>query len=216
MPAKKKDIQEYNRKRHFEATPEPEGKVAAKRAKQLEFVIQKHDASSLHYDWRLEVDGVMPSWAVPKGPSMFPSVRRLAMHVEDHPMSYRTFEGVIPEGNYGAGNVIVWDRGTYRNLLEEKTGKGKKTMRQAIADGKVEVWLEGEKLKGGFVLIRTNDEKDQWILKKMQDDEAWEQGPDVTEKYPKSVKSGKTVEEVTEADGKHGAKKSQSAEGAGA
>jgi DNA ligase D-like protein (predicted 3'-phosphoesterase) len=213
MPRKAKDIEEYNRKRHFEATPEPSGKVEAK-AKALRFVVQKHDATSLHYDWRLEVDGVMPSWAVPKGPSMLTGVRRLAMHVEDHPLSYRDFEGVIPEGNYGAGQVIVWDNGTYRNLLEEKSGRGRKTMKQAIAAGKVEVWLEGQKLRGGFVMIRTDSEKDQWLLMKMDDEEAWAEGPDVTEKYPESVKSGKTVEEVTEKDGKHQSNRAAGSAGA--
>ena len=106
-------LAEYNRKRDFSRTKEPEGRVPKKKGKQLEFVIQKHAASHLHYDFRLELDGVMKSWAVPKGPSLNPSVRRLAMEVEDHPISYNTFEGTIPAGEYGGGTVMLWDRGTY-------------------------------------------------------------------------------------------------------
>jgi DNA ligase D-like protein (predicted 3'-phosphoesterase) len=217
MPAKKhKDIEEYNRKRHFDVTEEPRGAVKKRRSKDLVFVIQKHDASRLHYDLRLEVDGVMASWAVPKGPSMLKGVRRLAAHVEDHPIDYNTFEGNIPEGQYGGGSVIVWDRGIYENIREsaEKPKSAHKTMRQSIDDGKVEFYLRGEKLEGGFVLIRTDEEKDQWLLMKMDDELAHEDG-DILEEQPESVISGKTVEEVAElGDGR--TKASQRAQSAGA
>jgi bifunctional non-homologous end joining protein LigD len=175
---KKKDIEEYNRKRHFDVTEEPKGEVKKRKAKQPVFVIQKHDASRLHYDLRLEVDGVMASWAVPKGPTLLTGIRRLAAHVEDHPISYNTFEGNIPEGEYGAGSVIIWDRGTYENIREsdEKPKRAHKTMAQSIAEGKVEFFLHGEKLEGGFVLIRTDEEKDQWLLMKMDDEHARDEG----------------------------------------
>jgi bifunctional non-homologous end joining protein LigD len=200
MPAKKqKDIEEYNRKRHFDVTEEPKGTVKQRKAKLPVFVIQKHDASRLHYDLRLEYDGVMASWAVPKGPSMVKGIRRLAAHVEDHPIDYNTFEGNIPEGQYGGGSVIVWDRGTYENIREsdEKPKSKHKTINQSIKDGKVEFLLHGEKLQGAFVLVRTDEEKDQWLLMKMDDEYALEDG-DVLEEQPESVISGKSVEEVAE------------------
>lgn len=159
-------------------------------------MIQKHQARQLHYDVRLEVDGVLKSWAVPKGPSMDPADRRLAMPTEDHPLEYAAFEGGIPKGEYGAGSVIVWDRGTYRNLREEKPEKeGRATMAQAVEEGMVEVWLEGEKLQGGFALIRTGDRR--WLLIKMKDTKA-APGRDVTAERPESVVSGRTLEEVAE------------------
>jgi bifunctional non-homologous end joining protein LigD len=197
MPTKKQhDIKEYNRKRDFNVTAEPKGEVKKNKVKQPVFVIQKHDASRLHYDLRLEVEGVMASWAVPKGPSMVKGERHLAVHVEDHPIDYNTFEGNIPEGEYGGGSVIVWDRGTYENIRENKP-RNKKTMRQSIAEGKVEFLLHGKKLQGAFVLIRTDEAKDQWILMKMDDEDALEDG-DIREERPESVISGKTVEEVAE------------------
>src|SRR3954454_19973431 len=121
------------------------------------FVIQKHDATSLHYDFRLEVDGVLKSWAVPKGPSPDPRDKRLAMQVEDHPLSYGNFEGVIPEGEYGAGPVIVWDTGPYRNLSEKPTG-------QALEEGHASFWLDGKKVKGGYSLRHIGDTR--WLLVK--------------------------------------------------
>ena len=158
---------------------------------------------------------MLASWAVPKGPSMNPRVRRLAGHVEDHPLSYASFEGNIPEGNYGAGSVIVWDRGTYRNLMADKpAGEGRKTVKKAIKDGMVEILLDGEKLKGSFVLVRTDEEKDQWLLMKMKDD-AVEGAPEPVDEQPESVISGKTVEEVAEGDGKSKKRGKSAAAGAG-
>jgi DNA ligase D-like protein (predicted 3'-phosphoesterase) len=154
------------------------------------FVIQKHAARSLHYDFRLEVDGVLKSWAVPKGPSTDPRDKRLAMEVEDHALEYRDFEGVIEEGSYGAGAVIVWDNGTYENLLEDKS------MAEALEGGHARVWLRGQKLRGGFTLRRTSaGEKPKWLLMKRSDEEAdARRNPVSTE--PRSVVSGRTVEEV--------------------
>jgi DNA ligase D-like protein (predicted 3'-phosphoesterase) len=152
------------------------------------FVIQKHDASSLHYDFRLEVDGAMRSWAVPKGPSTDPRDKRLAMEVEDHPMSWNAFEGVIG-GGYGKGAVIVWDRGTYRNLNDVP-------MREALARGHASFWLEGEKLRGGWSLRRTHEgAKPKWLLIKKRDEEA-DARRRPTSTQPESVVSGLTIEEV--------------------
>ena len=183
-------LKKYAAKRNFAATPEPAGKKAA-RAKQLRFVIQKHEATRLHYDFRLEADGVLKSWAVPKGPSKDPADKRLAMHVEDHPMDYRDFEGIIPKGNYGAGEVIVWDNGTYQ-LVE---GDDPAT---EIGAGKIKFVLSGKKLKGEWTLVkirgRGDDSGDPWLLIKDHDE-------NVDPKYDiakdnKSVKSGKTVEQI--------------------
>lgn len=158
------------------------------------FVIQKHDASTLHYDFRLEVDGVLKSWAVPKGPSTDPREKRLARPTEDHSLEYADFEGVIPEGSYGAGTVLVWDRGPYRNLRLEKEEDGA-SMQQALDEGKVEVWLDGQKLQGGYALIRIDDADDRWLLVKMDDEKAdARRNPTSTE--PESVLSGRTLDEI--------------------
>ncbi len=162
------------------------------RSKPPRFVIQKHAASSLHYDFRLEVDGTLRSWAVPKGPSTDPRVKRLAVEVEDHPLEYADFEGRIGSGNYGAGAVIVWDAGTYRNLDEDRS------MAEAIDAGHVKFWLDGEKLTGGWTLQRTDaGAKPQWLLIKRRDEHAdARRNPESTQ--PESVKSGRTLEEVGE------------------
>jgi DNA ligase D-like protein (predicted 3'-phosphoesterase) len=159
------------------------------------FVIQKHAATTVHYDFRLEVDGVLRSWAVPKGPSTDPRVKRLAVEVEDHALQYGNFEGVIGSGSYGAGPVIVWDRGSYRNLDAERS------MADSIASGHVKVWLDGKKLKGGWTLQRTGGGgKPQWLLIKRRDEFAdARRNPQSTQ--PESVKSGRTVEEVARASG---------------
>jgi DNA ligase D-like protein (predicted 3'-phosphoesterase) len=145
---------EYQRKRDFSRTPEPSGKGRRKRrGKQPIFVIQKHDASTLHYDFRIEVDGVLKSWSVPKGPSTDPRVKRLAIPTEDHPLGYADFEGVIPEGEYGGGTVLVWDRGTYDNITEKDDGL--MPMGKALEAGHALFRLHGEKLRGGYALQRT-------------------------------------------------------------
>jgi len=190
----KDKLKEYIKKRDFGKTGEPRGGERKASEKPI-FVIQKHKASNLHYDLRIEVDGVLKSWAVPKGPSTDPKERRLAMPTEDHPLEYADFEGVIPEGEYGAGAVMVWDTGTYRNLRAEKESD-KISMQEALDDGKVEIWLEGEKLKGGYVLIRTGKGDDKrWLFIKMKDDEAdRRRNPVNTE--PDSVLSGRSLEDI--------------------
>ena len=153
------------------------------------FVIQQHHATSMHYDFRLEVNGAMRSWAVPKGPSTDPRDKRLAMQVEDHPISWNAFEGRIAEGNYGAGAVIIWDRGTYRPLADGDFG-------EALDDGHASFWLEGEKLRGGWSLRRIRDgKKPQWLLVKRRDEEA-DARRRPTSTQPESVVSGKRIDEV--------------------
>ncbi|HET9030117.1 MAG TPA: non-homologous end-joining DNA ligase [Candidatus Aquilonibacter sp.] len=180
----------YNKKRNFSITPEPSG-VKAKAQKRLRFVIQKHDASRLHYDFRLEAAGVLASWAVPKGPTLVPGERRLAMHVEDHPMDYRDFEGVIPEGQYGAGEVIVWDNGWYE--LAEGTDPARE-----IADGKIKFIMHGHKLRGMFTLVRmkpkAGETGDPWLLIKDHDGDDPDRY-DVNE-FPESVITGRTLEDI--------------------
>src|SRR5205085_7406997 len=143
-------LEEYKRKRHFEATPEPPAKVEKKSGHR--FVVQKHRASHLHYDFRLEMEGVLKSWAVPKGPSLNPGDKRLAMMVEDHPYDYRTFEGIIPKGNYGAGTVIVWDEGTYESLDPGTKAEQEKKLLRQLDSGSLKFRLNGKKLKGEFAL----------------------------------------------------------------
>ena len=193
-------LSSYQRKRRFGATPEPRGGRGGARGDAPGFVIQKHDASTLHYDLRLEIDGVLASWAVPKGPSTDPRERRLAVRTEDHPVEYADFEGVIPEGEYGAGTVLVWDRGRYRNLRGEKDDD-RKSMQESLDDGLIEVWLYGEKLEGGYALkrIRGGDDE-QWLLVKMKDE-----GADArrrpTSTQPESVKSGRDLDAVADEEG---------------
>jgi DNA ligase D-like protein (predicted 3'-phosphoesterase) len=189
-------LKAYRQKRDFRCTSEPSGgEREASASKKPIFVIQKHAARSLHYDFRLEVDGALKSWAVPKGPSTDPGRRRLAIPVEDHPLEYADFEGIIPEGKYGAGTVLVWDAGTYRNLKAETE---KISMGQSIERGMVEVWLEGKKLRGGYALIRTGRGEDRrWLLIKMNDEEA-DVRRDPTGAEPESVLTGRTLEEIAE------------------
>jgi DNA ligase D-like protein (predicted 3'-phosphoesterase) len=198
MP-KKDPLQDYKKKRDFKKTTEPSGKKSKKSDKPI-FVIQKHDARNLHYDLRLEVDGVLKSWAVPKGPSTDPKEKRLAVPTEDHPMDYAEFEGVIPEGEYGGGTVMVWDKGTYRNLRGEKDDN-KKDMSESLEDGKVEFWLEGEKLQGGYVLIRTGKGKNvRWLLKKMKDEKADARRNPISTQGD-SVLTGRSIKEIAEEEG---------------
>jgi len=188
-------LKEYEDKRDFRRTSE-----ATARARQAGnepiFVIQKHAARTLHYDFRLDVDGVLKSWAVPKGPSTDPRTRRLAVAVEDHPLDYADFEGRIPNGEYGTGAVLVWDRGTYRNLRAEDDEPV--SMAEALRDGHVAVWLEGEKLRGGYALIRTGKGDDnRWLLIKMKDEEADARRNPVSTQ-PESVLTGRTLEEIAQ------------------
>lgn len=152
----------YRKKRDFTRTPEPRGGVEDERVKRLTFVVQKHVASHLHYDFRIEMGGVLKSWALPKGPSLDPGVKRLAVAVEDHPLSYQDFEGEIPKGNYGAGQVIVWDAGTY------EAGGGEAALIRGLERGSLVVILRGQKLRGGFDLFRFKG-RTQWILQKRKD-----------------------------------------------
>ncbi|MEL1252313.1 DNA ligase D [Flavobacterium sp. DGU38] len=186
-------LSKYNQKRDFRQTKEPKGKVE-KSASELIFVVQKHAATHLHYDFRLEMDGVLKSWAVPKGPSMNPDDKRLAMMVEDHPYSYKDFEGTIPEGNYGAGNVIVWDNGTYTS--DEETATPEKTLLADLKKGRLSFILKGKKLKGEFSLIKLKGKQENaWLLIKKSDKYATD--TDILGKN-KSVLSKRSLEELEE------------------
>lgn len=191
-------LKEYKKKRHFKKTSEPAGKKKKRKKGKPIFVIQKHDAANLHYDFRLEIEGVLASWAVPKGPSTDPKERRLAIRTEDHPLEYADFEGVIPKGEYGAGAVMVWDKGNYKNLRKNKE-EDSASMEKSLKKGKIEVWLEGKKLKGGYNLIKTGKRqgKEQWLLIKAKDDKADARRNPVSAE-PKSVKSGRTLKEIKE------------------
>src|SRR5438094_701381 len=182
-------LDEYKRKRKFNETPEPAGEVRKKRGNS--FVIQKHHATRLHYDFRLEMEGVLRSWAIPKGPSMNPAEKRLAMGTEDHPIDYGDFEGIIPAGNYGAGKVIIWDNGTY-DMVDPRTPE------EGWRKGKLHFVLNGKKLKGEWVLVRGSREPKQWIFFKVRDDYA-AADIDITEDRPESIISGKQVDEVASA-----------------
>jgi len=188
-------LKPYQDKRHFGRTPEPAGGGRPPGSEPI-FVIQQHAARTLHYDFRLEVAGVLKSWALPKGPSVNPQDKRLAVPTEDHPLDYADFEGVIPPGEYGAGTVVVWDMGTYRNLTEKK-GKAF-TMEEGLAHGHVKVFLKGKKLTGAFALNRFKTGKDEaWLLIKV-DDEFADPARDVVKSAPHSVLTGRTLAEVRE------------------
>jgi bifunctional non-homologous end joining protein LigD len=186
---------EYRRKRDFTKTAEPEGR-RVRTAKQRAFVIQKHAASHLHYDLRLEHDGVMKSWAVLKGPSLDPSVKRLAMEVEDHPIEYNKFEGTIPKGEYGGGTVMLWDRGTYGyGGSDADPDEG---LRRGYEKGDLKLVLNGKRLKGSWVLVRMRRDrpgKPQWLLIKHRDEHAAPDS-DVTAEQQTSVATGRTMEEI--------------------
>ncbi|MFP4515082.1 MAG: DNA polymerase ligase N-terminal domain-containing protein [Parcubacteria group bacterium] len=182
----KNKLKEYQNKRDFSKSSEPSGAKTKKKKYKDIFVIQKHDASNLHYDLRLEINGVLKSWAIPKGPSLDPSEKRLAVLTEDHPLDYASFEGKIPEDEYGGGTVIVWDQGRYVN-------QGDTSMEDAFENGTIEFELKGEKLKGAFVLVKTKNKN--WLLIKKKD-----KGADKRRKplktEPKSVLSNKTIEDI--------------------
>src|SRR6202158_2074254 len=200
-------LEEYKRKRRFEETPERPPKVVTKGGNR--FVVQKHDATRLHYDFRLEMDGVLKSWAVPKGPSLDPADKRLAMQVEDHPVSYFDFEGNIPEGNYGAGSVMVWDVGTWTPLspvpVKGKYVPGTEAEAAAmLAKGDLKFRLKGKRLKGDFALIhikarRPGSKGNEWLLIKKKDDQVVV-GFDI-DKYDTSILTGRTMAQIAGDEG---------------
>jgi bifunctional non-homologous end joining protein LigD len=190
-------LKEYRAKRRFQVTTEPAGKKKppAKRRKALIFVVQKHRATALHYDFRLEWKGVLLSWAVPKGPSLDPSVKRLAMEVEDHPIEYAKFEGIIPEGEYGGGTVMIWDQGTWTPESPDVDA--------ALKKGDLKFTLQGKKLKGSWVLVRTRGRyqggRNAWLLIKHRDEHASTE--DIAETRPRSVVSGRLLVEIARDEG---------------
>lgn len=194
-PATKASLAEYERKRDFTKTAEPRGKKT-RSTQQLVFVVQKHSATRLHFDLRLELDGVMKSWAVPKGPSLDPAEKRLAMEVEDHPIEYNAFEGIIPKGQYGGGTVMIWDQGIYtygNDDMDPLEG-----LRRGYAEGDLKFVMLGERLKGSFVLVRMKGKKvsgREWLLIKHKDDYA-KPGSDVVEEYDTSVVTGRTMDKI--------------------
>jgi bifunctional non-homologous end joining protein LigD len=187
-------LEEYQRKRKFTETPEPAGRKWRSSRTRI-FVVQKHDASRLHYDFRLAINGVLVSWAVPKGPSMNPAEKRLAVRTEDHPLEYAEFEGVIPAGQYGAGTVMVWDLGTYESQDDISS-------EEQLARGKIDIVIQGEKLRGGFTLIEAGErlayasKSDRWLLIKQRDkyaDSSWNiESP----RFDRSVLTGRTLKEI--------------------
>jgi bifunctional non-homologous end joining protein LigD len=189
-------LTEYKRKRNFKKTPEPAGKAKRSRTGR-QFVVQKHAASRLHYDFRLELDGTLKSWAVPKGPSLDPSVKALAVRVEDHPLDYAGFEGTIPEGEYGGGTVMVWDRGTWEP-------EGEEDALAAYTKGKLKFSLHGDKLKGSWALVRmggrAGEDGKNWLLIK-HDDKYAKLSKDfvLVDKKPKSVLSKRSMEQIAAA-----------------
>ena len=204
-PSARAQLTEYRRKRDFSRTKEPSGEkpVAPAKSGRLRFVIQKHAASHLHFDLRLELDGVMKSWAVPKGPSLDPSVKRLAMQVEDHPIDYNTFEGTIPKGEYGGGTVMLWDRGTYTSDTADSADKEEDAIREGLRRGDLKITFHGDRLHGSFALIRmkysrdgSSSAKPQWLLIKHRDDYATKE--DVVAENMTSVETGRTMEEIAE------------------
>jgi bifunctional non-homologous end joining protein LigD len=187
-------LEAYNQKRDFERTPEPPGAPAKGSQGPLRFTVQKHAATRLHYDFRIELDGVLVSWAVPKGPSMNPEEKKLAMKVEDHPLDYRDFEGIIPEGNYGAGTVMLWDEGVYHVPDETRREEIQKAVHQGLAKGDLKLFLMGHKLRGVFKLIKIkSDEENAWLMMKYDDQYVTE--GDVLEQE-RSVKSGLSMDEI--------------------
>lgn len=188
-------LEKYRRKRNFAVSPEPQGEAVPKRQSKLLYVIQKHRASHLHYDFRLEWNGVLLSWAIPKGPSLDPSVKRLAMQVEDHPVEYGSFEGVIPAGEYGGGTVMLWDRGTWTPDDPD--------VDQALKNGSLKFSLNGKKLRGSWALVRTNsyggNRRNAWLLIKHRD--AFASKKDITVERPLSVSSRRLLAQIARDNG---------------
>ncbi|MFJ9037011.1 DNA polymerase ligase N-terminal domain-containing protein [Streptomyces sp. NPDC102406] len=214
--SEKDGLRTYRAKRHFDRTSEPSGehetrekreKSAADSSDEPAFVVQIHDASSLHFDFRLEVDGVLKSWSIPKGPSTDPHDKRLAIPTEDHPMAYRDFEGVIPHGEYGGGTVIVWDQGTYRPTSHDKRGRPV-PFAQALENGHVTFEMHGEKLRGGYALTRFHGREERdggppkkptWLLVRTQGPGAGHGGGTPDPRRARSARTGRTLRQVAEA-----------------
>jgi bifunctional non-homologous end joining protein LigD len=200
-------LADYRRKREFTETPEPVGRARRSDRRRI-FVVQKHDASRLHYDFRLAINGVLVSWAVPKGPSMNPADKHLAIRTEDHPLEYADFEGVIPEGQYGAGTVMVWDKGTY----DPKNGIPPD---QQLARGKIDIELHGTKLRGGFTLVRTgkrsaeSGDKEHWLLIKHRDQHADPSCDIENPRFDHSVLTGRSLKEIESGSRKKAPRRAQ-------
>ncbi|MDX6616282.1 MAG: hypothetical protein QOD60_1373 [Solirubrobacterales bacterium] len=201
--ARKDTLSGYEAKRDFGRTSEPRAKRRGTKSKHPRFVIQKHAATSLHYDLRLEIGAALASWAVPKGPSTDPRVKRLAMRTEDHPLEYLEFEGVIPKGSYGAGEMIVWDRGVFENISHTRRGEPL-TLEESLEKGDLKIFLLGDKVKGPYALFRTSQpgEREQWLLVKKKGEGA-DARRNPTSSQPESVLSGKTIEQLREGAAKH-------------
>lgn len=197
------ELEAYKFKRKFSTTPEPRPGVHPQ-GDHLIFVVQKHAARALHYDLRLELDGVLKSWAVPKGPSLDPSVKRLAVRVEDHPLDYQNFEGVIPKGNYGAGSVIIWDRGVYHHPLAKDAKQNARLLREGLQKGDLKLFLEGEKLYGEFALVKIRTDDKSWLLLKKKDQYA---GAGDILSGNLSVASHKALEDIAKTDSKQAARR---------
>ena len=187
-------LEAYRKKRNFRQTPEPSGKKRPSHGKAI-FLVQKHDASRLHYDFRLAIEGVLVSWALPKGPTMDPAVRRLAARTEDHPIEYADFEGTIPQGEYGGGTVMLWDRGTYET-------EDDLTPAQQLTRGEIKFTLQGKKLRGAFVLIHTGRsaakprDRGRWLLLKRRDEAAVPSWNPEDPKLGRSILTGRTMDEI--------------------
>jgi DNA ligase D-like protein (predicted 3'-phosphoesterase) len=194
MPAQ--SLRTYRKKRNFGRTSEPKGKSTGKRRKKPIFVIQKHAARQLHYDFRLQVGRALTSWAIPKGPSLNPSDKRMAAEVEDHPLDYAKFEGVIPKGEYGAGTVMIWDKGTYRNVTRKDDKMVPIT--KALKNGHLAVDLDGKKIEGRYALSRiVKGKKPRWLLVKMKDAKA-DARRNPVKSETKSAVSGRTMKQIEE------------------
>jgi len=189
-------LKTYREKRNFRRTPEPEERIKKRDGKKPIFTVQKHAARQLHYDFRLQVGRKLKSWAVPRGPSVDPKDKRMAVEVEDHPLAYAKFEGVIPDGEYGAGTVMVWDTGTFRNI--SKRDHMEVTITRALESGHVAVWLQGKRLRGGYALRRiVAGKKPRWLLVKMRDEEA-DSRRNPAKIETKSALSGRTMNQIKE------------------
>ncbi|SHG50423.1 DNA ligase D, 3'-phosphoesterase domain-containing protein [Salegentibacter echinorum] len=189
-------LQDYNKKRDFKVTGEPKGSQSKNKSRKPLFVIQKHDATNLHYDFRLEIDNTLKSWSIPKGPSTNPEIKRMAIPTEDHPKEYANFEGVIPKKQYGGGTVMIWDKGTFRSMNKNKDNEAV-DLKAAYEKGAIDIYLEGEKIYGGYSLIKmkSGQMKGNWLLIKKDDDKAdARRNPVSTEN--KSVVSGRSMEEI--------------------